>query len=205
MSNAKQTTASISTRKSPHGISENGWYGFIMLYLNPISLVAKDEYPLTRRVLFFGKNMNLTSEQIVRFWAKVDRSGNCWLWNGGKFQQGYGKWRVKSHGKQWYAHRLSFLLEKGYLPKKGLVLDHLCENRACVNPYHLNVTTIYLNAMRGRKYKYGIGYCVRGHLLEATRVTFRNGKSTCRICKRLHQVAYKRRRKARLLLVNGLK
>ena len=99
--------------------------------------------------------MELTEEQIERFWEKVNKNGanGCWIWTGGKFAQGYGKWRTKHSGPQYSAHRVSFFLVKGFLPERGLVLDHLCEVRACVNPSDLNVTTIYLNCARSEKRK----------------------------------------------------
>ena len=97
--------------------------------------------------------MKLTEKQKIHFWDKIkkDEDGGCWLWLGGKFMQGYGMYHPK-RGIQYGAHRVSYFLIKGFLPPRGMVLDHLCEQRLCVNPDHLNITTIYLNMIRGGRF-----------------------------------------------------
>ena len=98
--------------------------------------------------------MDFTVEQIERFWAKVDKNGEngCWLWLANKNQTGYGRWR-KAYKEKWvFAHRMSFFLTNGELPPIGMVLDHLCEVKSCVNPKHLDVTTSRTNVMRSRKF-----------------------------------------------------
>lgn len=72
-----------------------------------------------------------------RFWAKVDTSGDCWDWTGGK-TAGYGVLLV--NGKSTLAHRISFELGVGEIPQR-LVIDHKCRNRSCVNPSHLQAVT----------------------------------------------------------------
>ena len=73
-----------------------------------------------------------------RFWAKVDRSGDCWLWTGGTNVWGYGVHKVD--GRSVAAHRFSWTLEKGPVPQ-GLVVCHTCDTPACVRPDHLFVGT----------------------------------------------------------------
>lgn len=73
-----------------------------------------------------------------RFWQKVDKTGSCWTWTGGKFRQGYGSFKVD--GKVWKAHRLSWTWHRGDIPE-GFVIDHMCHNKACVNPSHLRLAT----------------------------------------------------------------
>lgn len=87
---------------------------------------------------------------VTRFWSKVDRSGGanaCWLWSGStKKTKGYGQ--TSAHGWTYRAHRVSYELSVGPVPK-GLVLDHLCRVRSCVNPAHLETVTNRENILRG--------------------------------------------------------
>src|SRR3990167_5623746 len=98
------------------------------------------------------------------FWAKVDKKGlnDCWLWKGAD-TQGYGHFKTK--GKYLLAHRFAYETIVGLIPA-GLTLDHLCRQRACVNPLHLEPVTRGENVLRG------IGrsarnarktHCIRGH------------------------------------------
>jgi hypothetical protein len=73
-----------------------------------------------------------------RFWAKVDKSGACWIWQASKNYEGYGKFNF--HGKPRRAHRISYLWAYGDLPDDAEV-DHACHQRACVNPAHLRAVT----------------------------------------------------------------
>ena len=82
---------------------------------------------------------------------QVDPKLGCWIWDGKPNQDGYGVYGfTKSKTRQqdtWLAHRLSWELFKGKIPQ-GFVIDHLCSNKICVNPNHLNPTTNYLNSGR---------------------------------------------------------
>lgn len=78
-----------------------------------------------------------------RFWAKVDRDGDCWTWKGARFLNGYGA--VRGQNGTLYAHRVSWEMHHGAIPP-GLVIDHTCHNRACVNPGHLRTVTTKQNA-----------------------------------------------------------
>lgn len=79
-----------------------------------------------------------------RFWAKVNKTGDCWLWTGWR-TNGYG--RFTTNGKNWRAHRFAFEEMRGPIPE-GLQLDHLCRVRHCVNPDHLEPVTRQQNMLR---------------------------------------------------------
>ena len=122
----------------------------------------------------------------VRFWAKVVKSDGCWTWRGSThWKEGYGRFRY--HGKTVSAHRVAYELTIGPIPD-GLVIDHLCRNRVCVNPAHMEPVTDRENVLRG------VGpsainstktHCLRGHAFstENTRID-KIGKRDCRTCSR---------------------
>lgn len=92
-----------------------------------------------------GATMPAAKPWPDRFWAYVDKTDDCWVWTGYKLR-GYGQLQVK--GKTQKAHRVAYELEVGLIPD-GLVLDHLCRNRACVRPTHLEAVRQSTNAQRG--------------------------------------------------------
>lgn len=73
-----------------------------------------------------------------RFWSKVDKSGECWLWTGTLTYDGYGIFGVK--GERTGAHRWAWRLAGREIPE-GMHLDHLCRVRNCVRLDHLEVVT----------------------------------------------------------------
>lgn len=82
----------------------------------------------------------LTSEQ--RFWAKVQKTDTCWEWTGRKNASGYGCFWDR---RDVLAHRFVYELSVAAIPDR-MVLDHICHNRACVNPEHLRLATRKQNA-----------------------------------------------------------
>ncbi len=101
----------------------------------------------------------------IRFWAKVEKTGDCWLWTGSR-SRGYGTIRIGGRdGRSLYTHVLSYEKACGPVPD-GRVLDHLCRVRHCVNPAHLEVVDQRTNILRGD----GVAarnaqktHCERGH------------------------------------------
>ena len=83
-------------------------------------------------------------EKIIRQ-IRVDESG-CWLWQSATDHDGYAL--VHVDGVQQLAHRVAYVLAVGAIPD-GLVLDHTCRQRSCVNPFHLEPVTQLENVRRG--------------------------------------------------------
>jgi DNA-binding XRE family transcriptional regulator len=95
------------------------------------------------------------------FWARVDTSGECWLWQGARIPAGYGQItrRLQDTRVHIYAHRVAWEPTHGPIPP-GLHVCHRCDNPPCVRPEHLFVGTIKDN-MRDRSAK-GRGYSKKG-------------------------------------------
>ena len=90
-----------------------------------------------------------TSEEFARdFWSKAEVRGpaECWPWQRSTNGRGYG--RVRVNGKQTGAHRVAYEFRKGPIPA-GLEIDHLCRQRSCVNPDHLEAVRHQVNVLRG--------------------------------------------------------
>lgn len=131
---------------------------------------------------------------LERLWARIKRTRTCWLWQGA-ISSGYG--RVRWDGRDQAVHRVVYELLVGPIPA-GLELDHLCRNRPCCNPRHLEPVTGRVNKLRGESpaAKYAVREtCSKGHPYEGDNYYVRDGIRVCRVCRRAAAIAsYQRRR-----------
>jgi hypothetical protein len=123
------------------------------------------------------------SDIEARFWAKVEKTDTCWVWSAAKIS-GYGAFKLD--GRAIRAHRFAYELLVGPVPE-GLPLDHLCRNRACVNPAHLEPVTHRVNILRGEgacAVKARQTHCIHGHEFTLENTYLKSGKRQCRTCRR---------------------
>lgn len=131
--------------------------------------------------------------QWLRFWAHVEKTASCWLWQGAN-GAGYGRFKMTGgrKGKLVAAHRFAYEHCVGKIPE-GLQLDHLCRTPACVNPQHLEPVTPKENGLRGispsainaRK-----THCKRGHPFSGGNLWIdKNGDRYCKTCWRVRRQA----------------
>lgn len=115
-------------------------------------------------------------------YSKVNKTATCWNWTGGK-SKGYGM--LRWNGKMKPAPRVIFELERHPIPN-NLFCDHLCRNRACVNPDHIEIVSNKVNILRGisqsainaRK-----THCKNGHPFGGANLhILPNGNRRCRAC-----------------------
>ena len=125
-----------------------------------------------------------------RFWSHVqkpDDAVGCWMWTGSTSNGGYGAF-FPAEDEAVGAHRFAYELVKGPIPE-GRQLDHLCRNRLCVNPDHVEPVTQHENLLRGEGFA-GINsratHCPKGHPYSGENLYVRPDRPGrgCKECKR---------------------
>lgn len=141
------------------------------------------------------KPKTLYASESDRFWSRVDKSApnGCWVWTAGKISAGYGT--ISFGGRDRRTHCVAWEFQHGPVPD-GLELDHLCRNRACCNPAHLEPVTHRENLRRGPTLS-GINaaktHCIRGHKLSGSNLFVnKKGHRVCRACKAFKMREYNR-------------
>ena len=136
----------------------------------------------------FTKRPGLRLPTSERFWMNVKQDGECWVWAANINPNGYGHFDVD--GRTVRAHRFAYEDLRAEIPE-GLHIDHLCRNRACVNPWHLEPVTQAVNTARGtnrealnRWLREVKTHCVKGHPLSGDNLRIDGrGWRKCRQCR----------------------
>jgi hypothetical protein len=141
----------------------------------------------------------ISAKRQEQFWSHVI-VGDCWQWAGSVGANGYGRngfWFGKRY--ETYAHRIAFRLLTQTEPKE---LDHLCRNRLCVNPDHLESVTRLVNSRRGVSIFAQHArqtHCLNGHLLSGENVyRYPDGRRECRTCSKQYKAEWHQKQKARV-------
>ena len=132
----------------------------------------------------------MTTEQLARFMAKVRQGEGCWEWIGYLHPSGYGY--VNIDGQPSTAHRRLYEHVNGPVDR-GMHVDHLCRNRACVRPDHLEAVTPHENSLRGMIATRSS--CAAGHPYDENTYRHPNGDRRCRACKQGYDARYRAKAK----------
>lgn len=152
------------------------------------------------------RKLEKTFEQ--RFWEKVAiiPFHECWEWIGFKDANNqYGKFLesgITGLKRQVFAHRVSVILDNRIIPE-GMVVDHICRNKGCVNPVHLRVVTPRINALENNSGPAAINaaktHCIRNHPLIGDNLMNSKTRPTRRQCKKCAVIVNANQRKKKIL------
>lgn len=119
----------------------------------------------------------------------------CWEWQGTTNGTGYGRVWDNTAREKLYVHRVMYELENGPIPD-GLEVDHLCRNRGCVNPAHLEAVTRKVNQHRGLSISGNNArktHCPKGHPFDETNTYVHRGYRQCATCRAEYRADHRER------------
>lgn len=118
----------------------------------------------------------------------------CWVWQGAIYKKKYSTYSQirTSKTKTRKAHQVSYEVFVGEIPN-GTELDHLCKNKLCVNPQHLEPVTHLENMKRG--YWNTKNKCINGHLYRGNTYINIRGHRECKICRKLRMKKFKTKKR----------
>ena len=143
----------------------------------------------------------MISKAVDLFNTRYQKTKSCWNWIGSITKNGYGivtvGGRRENGGKTYYAHRLAYELFKVKIPL-GLEIDHLCRNRKCVNPNHLETVTRSENTKRGigpmllARINGSKKFCKHNHPFDKVNTRYRKkGGRACKTCDKVYSQNYR--------------
>lgn len=130
--------------------------------------------------------MLIKAKHTRKFWSRIEKTDTCWLWHGVCNPNGYAHFKYGPRGRQKMilVHRFAYELLVGEIPE-GLTIDHLCRNKTCVNPAHLEPVTGRENTQRWNALR---THCKYGHEFTTENTYIRPLGRECKQC-------WKRRRR----------
>jgi len=141
-------------------------------------------------------SLNWTFERRVMSKVIIDANG-CWVWHGSRMRNGYGQ--ISVGGKRIATHKYVYLAKRGPYDQ-ALDLDHLCRNRACCNPDHLEPVTRSENLRRGNVGTWAKAvngsktHCPKGHPLSGENLYIHpTGRRCCRKCAAIRSASRRNR------------
>lgn len=150
-----------------------------------------------------------TKPTVAGFWMAVDKNGpvpahrpelgQCWVWTGRLDRRGYGIARLPGFRQPLGAHRAAWWLTHSELSSREAQLDHLCRNRACTNPAHLEVVTSAVNNQRSTSpaaRNFRKTHCDHGHEFTPENTADYGDGRVCRTCQNEKARQYRRRQGA---------
>ena len=133
---------------------------------------------------------------LERFLLKFDEEPNtgCWIWKGGKTVDGYASFARGGRNGMTLGHRFAYKTFREPIPV-GLEIDHLCRNRACVNPWHMELVTRLENILRSLAATTRKTHCKNGHEFTPENTYIGRTRRSCRRCTLEAQQRYQRRKR----------
>jgi hypothetical protein len=166
-------------------LTERPWYGAVECLIDGCSSVPFSRGWCQKHYVRWTRYGDPLGFRISSFWSMVDLSDldGCWNWTGPQFADGYGhcsKGTGRRYDQRAYRRMYQMLIGD---PPTGLQLDHLCRNRLCCNPWHLEPVTQQENIRRGA-HAAPRTHCPQGHEFTPENTRTYRGTKHCIECNR---------------------